>query len=118
VSSELSGVDLARQALAAAREAAKKNVGGRQEKPKRSRIQVVRRDGREPLGLGTARAGNSGSPSWWRPPLRHEASRSAAAPFGVRAAHAATRGRVRDGMHTVRKNSWVGVHTCFLDSLG
>ncbi|MFR0367584.1 DUF721 domain-containing protein [Streptomyces sp. MCC20] len=52
---EMSGVDLARQALAAAREAAKKNGGSTQKtKPKRSRTQVVRRDGREPLGLGTA----------------------------------------------------------------
>ncbi|TVZ90480.1 DciA family protein [Streptomyces sp. BK340] len=54
MSSELSGVDLARQALAAAREAAKKNGGTQKAKPKRSRTQVVRRDGREPLGLGTA----------------------------------------------------------------
>jgi len=55
VSSELSGVDLAHQALAAAREAARKNGGSTQKaKPKRSRTQVVRRDGREPLGLGTA----------------------------------------------------------------
>ncbi|MGW7425802.1 DUF721 domain-containing protein [Streptomyces sp. NPDC054813] len=54
MSSELSGVDLARQALAAAREAAKKNGGTQKAKPKRSRTQVVRRNGREPLGLGTA----------------------------------------------------------------
>ncbi|WP_314223590.1 DciA family protein [Streptomyces zaehneri] len=54
MSSELSGVDLARQALAAAREAAKKNGGRRQEKPKSSRTQVVRHDGREPLGLRAA----------------------------------------------------------------
>ncbi|MFF5188739.1 DUF721 domain-containing protein [Streptomyces sp. NPDC000345] len=54
MSSELSGVDLARQALAAAREAAKKNGGAQKAKPKRSRTQVVRRDGREPLGLGMA----------------------------------------------------------------
>ncbi|MDW8478405.1 DciA family protein [Streptomyces scabiei] len=52
---EVSGVDLARQALAAAREGAKKNGGSTQKaKPKRSRTQVVRRNGREPLGLGTA----------------------------------------------------------------
>ncbi|MFC8009274.1 DciA family protein [Streptomyces cinereoruber] len=49
---ELSGVDLARQALLAAREAAKKN-GAQTKKPKR-RGAVVRRDGREPLGLGAA----------------------------------------------------------------
>ncbi|MGA5559223.1 hypothetical protein [Streptomyces lavendulocolor] len=49
---EISGVDLARQALLAAREAAKKNGGaGRTTKPKR-RGTVLRRYGREPLGLG------------------------------------------------------------------
>ncbi|MFD5557835.1 DUF721 domain-containing protein [Streptomyces sp. NPDC127068] len=51
--SELSGVDLARQALTAAREAAKKN-GARTTKPKRRTTTAVRRDGREPLGLGAA----------------------------------------------------------------
>ncbi|MEU0214847.1 DUF721 domain-containing protein [Streptomyces sp. NPDC006265] len=51
---KLSGVDLARQALTAAREAAKKNGGVRKEKPKRRTGTVVRRDGREPLGLGAA----------------------------------------------------------------
>ncbi|WLQ45129.1 DciA family protein [Streptomyces laculatispora] len=50
---ELSGVDLARQALVAAREAAKKN-GATTKKPKRRTTTVVRRDGREPLGLGSA----------------------------------------------------------------
>jgi hypothetical protein len=50
---EPSGVDLARQALFAAREAAKKNGGGQKEKPRR-RTRVVRRDGRDPLGLGKA----------------------------------------------------------------
>ncbi|MEU2181043.1 DciA family protein [Streptomyces thermolilacinus] len=50
---ELSGVDLARQALLAAREAAKKN-GARTTKPKRRTGTSVRRDGREPLGLGAA----------------------------------------------------------------
>ncbi|MGW2107649.1 DUF721 domain-containing protein [Streptomyces sp. NPDC001948] len=50
--SELSGVGLARQALVAAREAAKKN-GATTKKPKR-RTTVVPRDGREPLGLGSA----------------------------------------------------------------
>ncbi|MFD6465676.1 DciA family protein [Streptomyces goshikiensis] len=52
MTTELSGVDLARQALAAAREAAKKN-GATARKPKRPTT-VVRRDGREPLGLGSA----------------------------------------------------------------
>lgn len=50
---EVSNVDLARQALLAAREAAKKNGAARQ-KPKRRTTTVVRRDGREPLGLGSA----------------------------------------------------------------
>ncbi len=50
---ELSGVDLARQALLAAREAAKKN-GAQTKKPKRRTGTTLRRDGREPLGLGTA----------------------------------------------------------------
>ncbi|MEU2228576.1 hypothetical protein [Streptomyces sp. NPDC018347] len=51
---ELSGVDLARQALLAAREAAKKNGAGRATKPKRRTGTTLRRDGREPLGLGVA----------------------------------------------------------------
>ncbi|MER7689637.1 hypothetical protein [Streptomyces sp. NPDC097610] len=54
MSTELNGVDLARQALVAAREAAKKNGAARKEKPKRRTGTVVRRDGREPLGLGSA----------------------------------------------------------------
>ncbi|MEU1516266.1 DciA family protein [Streptomyces sp. NPDC005811] len=54
MSGELSGVDLARQALTAAREAAKKNGGARKEKPKRRTGTAVRRDGRDPLGLGAA----------------------------------------------------------------
>lgn len=49
---ESSGVDLARQALLAAREAAKKQGAVRQ-KPKR-RTTVVLRDGRAPLAFGTA----------------------------------------------------------------
>ncbi|GAA0380150.1 hypothetical protein GCM10010319_68270 [Streptomyces blastmyceticus] len=54
LSTELSGVDLAQQALVVAREAAKKNGGRCQEKPKRRTGPMVRRDGREPLGLGAA----------------------------------------------------------------
>ncbi|MEU6594094.1 hypothetical protein ABZ923_33620 [Streptomyces sp. NPDC046881] len=50
MSAELSGIDLARQALAAAREAAKENGADW----KRRSGTVVRRDGREPLGLGSA----------------------------------------------------------------
>ncbi|WP_413812676.1 hypothetical protein [Streptomyces sp. OE57] len=49
-----SGIDLVRQALVAAREQAKKNGSTRRRKLKRRTGQVVRRDGREPLGLGTA----------------------------------------------------------------
>ncbi|MFD6478937.1 DUF721 domain-containing protein [Streptomyces anulatus] len=51
--SELSGVDLARQALLAARETARKS-GATSKKPKRRTTTTVRRDGREPLGLGSA----------------------------------------------------------------
>jgi hypothetical protein len=47
VSTELRRVDLARQALVAAREAAKKNGATGKEKPKRRTGTVVRRDGRE-----------------------------------------------------------------------
>ncbi|MFE4336719.1 hypothetical protein ACFRQM_47540 [Streptomyces sp. NPDC056831] len=54
MTTELSGVDLARQTLVAAREAARKNGASRKEKPKRRTGTVVRRDGREPLGLGSA----------------------------------------------------------------
>ncbi|MET9760030.1 hypothetical protein ABZ016_13390 [Streptomyces sp. NPDC006372] len=54
MSTELSGVNLARQALVAAREAAKKNGATHTKKPKRRTGTVVRRDGREPLGLGSA----------------------------------------------------------------
>jgi hypothetical protein len=54
VSTELSGVHLASQALVAAREAAKKNGATQTKKPKRRTGTVVRRDGRDPLGLGAA----------------------------------------------------------------
>ncbi|WMI61995.1 DciA family protein (plasmid) [Streptomyces rochei] len=54
MSTELSGVDLAHQALVAAREAARKNGDARKEKPKRRTGTVVRRDGREPFRLGSA----------------------------------------------------------------
>ncbi|MEV8455480.1 DUF721 domain-containing protein [Streptomyces sp. NPDC052095] len=50
--SELSGVDLARQVLIAAREAAKKNGAAR--KPPRRTGTAVRHGGREPYGLGAA----------------------------------------------------------------
>ncbi|GGR45898.1 DciA family protein [Streptomyces netropsis] len=46
-----SGVDLARVALRAAKEAARKN-GGRAQQPRPRTVQPVRRDGRDPMGLG------------------------------------------------------------------
>ncbi len=49
----MSGVDLARQALLTALKAAKRN-GATRQKPKRRATTVVRRDGRELLGLGSA----------------------------------------------------------------
>ncbi|MFD7713933.1 hypothetical protein [Streptomyces sp. NPDC059786] len=51
---ELNGVDLACQALVAAPEAARRNDSVRKEKPGRQTGTVVRRDGRESLGLGPA----------------------------------------------------------------
>ncbi|MFD5426364.1 hypothetical protein [Streptomyces sp. NPDC127084] len=50
---ETSGVDLARQALLAAREAAKARRTEARQKPKRRTTTVVR-DGRAPLAFGTA----------------------------------------------------------------
>ncbi len=52
MSTGLSGVDLARRALAAAREAARKNGATRKEKTKRPIGTAVCRDSRAPLGLG------------------------------------------------------------------
>ncbi|MFE7616843.1 DUF721 domain-containing protein, partial [Streptomyces sp. NPDC057496] len=49
-----SGVDLARQALLAAREAAKRTGHARKTRPGRRTNTALRRDGREPLGLGSA----------------------------------------------------------------
>jgi hypothetical protein len=54
MTADVSGVDLARQALVAAREQAKKNGATAKKKPKRRAGQAVRRDVREPLGLGAA----------------------------------------------------------------
>ncbi|WP_331720168.1 DciA family protein (plasmid) [Streptomyces sp. NBC_01136] len=51
---EVSGVDLARVALRAAMEAARKNGAGQKAKKKPRAGTAVRRDGREPLGLGAA----------------------------------------------------------------
>ncbi|MCY0955044.1 DciA family protein [Streptomyces sp. H27-S2] len=52
--SEVSGVDLARVALRAAMEAARKNGSGQKSKKKPRVATSVRRDGREPMGLGAA----------------------------------------------------------------
>ncbi|AYV32982.1 hypothetical protein EES41_40120 (plasmid) [Streptomyces sp. ADI95-16] len=49
---EVSGVDLARVALRAAMEAARKTGSGQKTKPRP--VRTVRRDGREPMGLGAA----------------------------------------------------------------
>jgi hypothetical protein len=51
---QFSGVDLARVALRAAKAAAQRNGGGRTVQPKPRTTRVVRRDGREPMGLGAA----------------------------------------------------------------
>ncbi|MGW1947329.1 DciA family protein [Streptomyces sp. NPDC001940] len=51
---EVSGVDLARVALRAAMEAARKNGAGQKAKKKPRAVTSVRRDGREPMGLGAA----------------------------------------------------------------
>ncbi|MFF0451561.1 hypothetical protein ACFYT4_35305 [Streptomyces sp. NPDC004609] len=51
---EVSGVVLARVALRAAMEAACRNGGGRKGKQKPRPVRTVRRDGREPMGLGAA----------------------------------------------------------------
>ncbi|MFF5131012.1 DciA family protein [Streptomyces syringium] len=51
---ETPGVDLARVALRAAREAARKNGGGQKARSRPRPVRTVRRDGREPLGLGAA----------------------------------------------------------------
>ncbi|MGW6706863.1 DciA family protein [Streptomyces sp. NPDC054956] len=51
---EVSGVDLARVALRAAREAARNNGAGQKAKKKPRGTTTVRRDGREPMGLGAA----------------------------------------------------------------
>jgi hypothetical protein len=64
MSGEVSGVDLARVALRAALEAARKNGGsGRAVKPKPRTASAVRRGGREPLDLGTAIGPGSSRPS-------------------------------------------------------
>lgn len=51
---EVPGVDLARVALRAAVEAARKKGGGLKARSKPRRVRTVRRDGREPMGLGAA----------------------------------------------------------------
>ncbi|MFY4716963.1 DUF721 domain-containing protein [Streptomyces sp. LaBMicrA B280] len=51
---EVSGVDLARVALRSAMDVARANGGGRKAKAKPRLTRTVRRDGREPMGLGAA----------------------------------------------------------------
>ncbi|MBE1603080.1 DUF721 domain-containing protein [Streptomyces stelliscabiei] len=51
---EVSEVDLARVALRSAMEAARKNGSGQKVKKKTQPVRTVRRDGREPMGLGVA----------------------------------------------------------------
>ncbi|MFC4506112.1 MULTISPECIES: DUF721 domain-containing protein [Streptomyces] len=51
---EVSGVDLARVALRAAMETARKNGSSQKAKQKPQPVRTVRRDGREPMGLGAA----------------------------------------------------------------
>ncbi|MER0443188.1 DciA family protein [Streptomyces sp. Edi4] len=51
---EVSGVDLARVALRAAMEAARKNGSGQKAKSKLRPVRTVRRDDRQPMGLGAA----------------------------------------------------------------
>ncbi|MFD5473379.1 DciA family protein [Streptomyces sp. NPDC127105] len=51
---ETSGVDLARVALRAALDAARKNGDGQKAKKRPRTVTTVRQDGREPLGLGAA----------------------------------------------------------------
>ncbi|MFB7552583.1 DciA family protein [Streptomyces sp. NPDC056154] len=51
---EVSGVDLARVALRAAMEQARRNGGGQKARKKPRPVRTVRRDGREPMGLGAA----------------------------------------------------------------
>lgn len=50
----MSGIDMARAALRAAMEAARKNGGGQKAKSKPRVVRTVRRDGRKPMGLGAA----------------------------------------------------------------
>ncbi|WP_405827369.1 DciA family protein [Streptomyces sp. NBC_00105] len=52
--SEVSRVDLARVALRAAMEAARRNDSGQKAKSKPRVVRTVRREGREPMGLGAA----------------------------------------------------------------
>lgn len=63
---EPSGVDLARVALRAAREAAKKN-GARTAKSKPRLTRTVRRDGRAPMGLGEAFTALMAERGWENP---------------------------------------------------
>ncbi|MFJ2249194.1 DUF721 domain-containing protein [Streptomyces sp. NPDC087862] len=66
---EVSGVDLARVALRAAREAARKNDAVQKAKKRPRTATMVRRDGREPMGLGTAIGTLVASRAWEIPAI-------------------------------------------------
>ncbi|MET8746172.1 DUF721 domain-containing protein [Streptomyces sp. NPDC004728] len=66
---EVSGVDLARVALRAAREAARKSGTGQKTKKKPRAATMVQRDGREPMGLGTAIGTLVASRAWEIPAI-------------------------------------------------
>ncbi|MGC4918605.1 DciA family protein [Streptomyces albogriseolus] len=61
---ELSGVDLARVALHAAREAARKRGESEARAPRRRRTRVVQRDGREPAGFAAVLQGLMADRAW------------------------------------------------------
>lgn len=63
----MSGVDLARVALQAAMEAARKNGGGQKAKSKPQVVPTVQRDGREPMGLGAALSALVTEQAWTLP---------------------------------------------------
>ncbi|MFJ1751143.1 hypothetical protein ACIOJD_33685 [Streptomyces sp. NPDC088116] len=96
---EVSGVDLARVALRAVMETARKNGAGHKAKKKPRPVTAVRHDGREPMGLGAAIGALVTERAWEpRPSARdasgavgghrpdHRAGRGAAVPGPLRAA--------------------------------
>ncbi|MFD6186804.1 DciA family protein [Streptomyces goshikiensis] len=66
-SGEVSGVDLARVALRAAMEAARKNGSGQKARSRPRVVCTVRRDGREPMGLGAALGALVAERAWTLP---------------------------------------------------